>query len=217
MSCHLLSVQYRERDDPVANEQYFSMEPTSESKPKGVRIKARGVEVQLTTDSGVFAKKGLDFGSRLLIETVNLPSGAIVVDLGCGYGAISAVLSKVYPETSWVLLDVNARALELARTNVLPGSRRVEAIVSDGFMAARDVRADAILLNPPIRAGKAVIYRLFLESGQHLQPNGSLWIVIQKKQGAESARKELASHFSVVELMARDAGYFVYQCTSFHS
>lgn len=173
--------------------------------------------MQLTTDSGVFAKKGLDFGSRLLIETVQIPDAATVVDLGCGAGPIAAVLSRVYPDSSWVLLDVNERAVSLAKANVLPGSDRVEAKVSDGFSAVDGLKADTVLLNPPIRAGKQVIYRLFRESGEHLKPGGSLWIVMHKKHGAESARAELLHHFGCVELRDRDAGYHIYQCTQFLS
>jgi 16S rRNA (guanine1207-N2)-methyltransferase len=201
----------------MANEHYYSSTPNSESKPLTVQFKVRGLEVRLTTDSGVFAKKGLDYGSRLLIETVILPDVGAVVDLGCGYGAIAAVLSKVYPRTSWLLLDVNERALELARKNVLQGSERVEAVVSDGFSAVDHVAADAILLNPPIRAGKAVIYRLFEDSARHLKPSGSLWIVIHKKHGAESAKTELSRHFEHVELVTRNAGYHIFHSRGFRS
>jgi 16S rRNA (guanine1207-N2)-methyltransferase len=199
----------------VGQNHYFSATPSSESKPHQVRFKARGVEVQLTTDSGVFAKKGLDFGSRLLIETVQIPDAATVVDLGCGAGPIAAVLSRVYTDSSWILLDINERAVSLARANVLDGSKRVEARVSDGFSAVDDVTVDVVLLNPPIRAGKQVIYRLFRESGRHLKPGGSLWIVMHKKHGAESARNELLRHFGSVELKDRDAGYHIYQCTQY--
>ncbi len=118
----------------------------------------------------------------------------------------------MYPRTRWVLLDVNERAVALARENVQCLGGRAEVFVSDGFAAVPDLAADAILLNPPVRAGKAVVWRLFTESRHHLVPGGALWVVIQKKQGAPSAKAYLEQQFASVETVARDAGYHVFRC-----
>ncbi|MCL6517317.1 methyltransferase [Alicyclobacillus sp.] len=190
---------------------YYTPTPQVESQPRRVRVRVRGVELEITTDSGVFAKRGLDYGTRVLLETVQLPAAAEAVDLGCGYGVVAAVLGRVFPDSRWTLLDVNERAIELARRNVGLGER-ARLFVSDGFSAVPELMADAVVLNPPIRAGKSVVYRLFAESAQHLREEGSLWVVIHKKHGAPSARDRLELLFGSVELADRDAGYHVFHC-----
>ncbi|MCL6593588.1 MAG: methyltransferase [Alicyclobacillus sp.] len=165
------------------------------------------------TDAGVFSKRGLDYGTRVLIESVVLPAAADVVDLGCGYGAVAAVLGLVYPHSRWTLLDVNERAVALAAHNVQHLGPRARVLVSDGFAAVPDVRADAILLNPPARAGKAVVYRLLAEAAAHLQERGKLWVVVHKQQGADSVRRELGKLFQQVERAERVRGYSVWCCS----
>jgi len=193
--------------------QYFSSHPDVEHHIRTVTVAARGQTLNLRTDSGVFSKRGLDYGSRVLVESVSLPQTGTMVDLGCGYGPVAGLLAAVYPETRWILLDVNQRAVALALCNLKHLGSRIQAYESDGFAAVPDMAADAILLNPPIRAGKEVVYRLFAESRQHLSEGGQLWTVMQKKQGAESGARELKSLFSRVELVNRSGGYHVY-CSS---
>lgn len=188
---------------------YYSTDPTSASRPHDVTVHVRGVELRLITDSGVFAKKGLDFGTRLLIETVDLTGRVNVVDLGCGYGVVAAALAKVYPKTTWAMLDVNSRAVELARKNTQFLGVRRKVYQSDGFSEVPDMMADAVLLNPPIRAGKAVVYRLFEEARDHLVEGGDFWIVIQKKHGAPSAKAKLEELFGNVRLVDRASGYHI--------
>ncbi|QQE78540.1 class I SAM-dependent methyltransferase [Alicyclobacillus sp. SO9] len=195
---------------------YYTSEPSVKHETRVVEVHARATALELKTDSGVFSKKGLDYGTRLLIETVRLPEAGTIVDLGCGYGPVAGVLLRVYPKTRWVLLDVNRRAVQLAQANLGGFEQRCETHVSDGFAAVPALVADAVLLNPPIRAGKAVVYRLFAEARDHLKPGGELWIVIQKKQGAASARSTLEALFSRVELCEKSGGYHVYRSvTSF--
>jgi 16S rRNA (guanine1207-N2)-methyltransferase len=194
----------------VKDSHYYTHTPTSESRPTVVTVRVRGIELRLTTDSGVFSKRGLDFGTRLLIETVDLPNRGTMVDLGCGYGVVAASLGTVYPETQWFLLDVNERAVDLAYRNTgALGSRR-QVLQSDGFAEVPNLKADAILLNPPIRAGKAVVYRLFEEARDHLLPGGKFWIVIHKKHGAPSAKDKLEELFGQVTLVDRESGYHVF-------
>lgn len=170
---------------------------------------ARGVTCRLWTDNGVFSKRGLDAGTSLLIETVQLPATGTVVDLGCGYGAVTVVLAKTHPALQFVALDVNRRAVDLARRNTERIANRVEVLYSDGFAAVPALAAAAVLLNPPIRAGKTVIYRLFEESAEHLSENGVLWVVMHKKHGADSAERKLCELGAEVERAAHRAGYRV--------
>lgn len=192
---------------------YYASIPQSESQIRTMDIVCRGVQRKIATDNGVFAKRGLDRGSALLIAAVQLPDRGLVVDLGCGYGPVTVVLSAVYPQLSFVMLDINARAVTLAMQNTASERNRVDAFVSDGFAAVPELCADAVLLNPPIRAGKAVVYGLFEEARDHLAPGGALWVVMHKKHGAESAERKLEDLGADVRLVEREAGFRVLCCT----
>lgn len=163
-----------------------------------------------TTDNGVFSKHAVDFGSKLLIDTFAEPEipGAIL-DIGCGYGPIGITLSKSFPERRVVMTDINERAVGLAAENAAANHAKVDVFVSDLFEKTDGTFA-AIVTNPPIRAGKKVVYRLFAESFDHLDRGGSFWTVIQKKQGAPSARKALDALYGSVEVRARAKGYSVF-------
>ncbi|MDA8353999.1 MAG: methyltransferase, partial [Firmicutes bacterium] len=66
-----------------------------------------------------------------------------------------------------------------------------------------------VLTNPPIRAGKETVYRLFREARDHLKPGGALWVVIRKQQGGPSAKKELESLFRRLETAQKKKGYWI--------
>ncbi|MDQ0190395.1 methyltransferase [Alicyclobacillus cycloheptanicus] len=193
------------------SDHYYSQSPTSATQLREITIRARGMTRTVWTDNGVFSKQGLDYGTRLLVETVELPEEGTVVDLGCGYGAVTALLAPLYPKLAFLMLDVNERAVALAVKNTQFAADRVRAYVSDGFAAVPEAAADAILLNPPIRAGKQVVYRLFDEAADHLNAAGALWVVIHKKHGAESARRHLEGRYEVT-LVERAAGYHIFRC-----
>ncbi|MBH8607342.1 class I SAM-dependent methyltransferase [Thermoactinomyces sp. CICC 10521] len=192
-------------------EHYFSANPRVKSEVREVKAKLLGMPFTFKTDAGVFSKKGVDFGSRLLIETVTIEPGSSVLDLGCGYGVIGIAIAKAIPNVRVVLADVNERAVELARENarVNQAEANTDLFVSDGFSAIKQFQFNHILFNPPIRAGKATIYRLFAEAKTQLAAGGSLWIVIRKQQGAASAKKELEQHFGDVQAVAQKKGYWI--------
>lgn len=193
-------------------EHYYTKQPMVKSDPHTVRVIVRGIEIQLKTDNGIFSKKGLDYGTRLLIETVELPNRAHAVDLGCGYGPVSSVLASIYTDSRWTLLDINERAVLLAKENTSKYNERMSYYVSDGFSAVPNLQSTTILLNPPIRAGKETIYRLFSESKEHLQEGGMLWVVMQKKQGAPSAKEFLSMLFPEVTIEKKKSGYYIFCC-----
>lgn len=192
-------------------EHYFTSRPETSGDERLITARLRGDELRFWTDAGVFSRRGIDFGTRLLIETVRLPETGEILDLGCGYGPVGIACAKAAPSCRVTLVDVNQRALRLAEKNArLNGvSARVTILESDGLCALSDRLFDAVLINPPIRAGKAVVYRLFAEAAEHLRPGGSLWAVIRKKQGAESAKRELAKHFRNVTRVEQKKGYWI--------
>ncbi len=134
-----------------------------------------------------------------------------VLDLGCGWGAVGSSVGKKYPACRIVMSDVNERALALAAKNAAANGVQAETAQSDGLERVEGP-FDYILTNPPIRAGKQVIYRLFAESAQKLSPEGSLYIVIRKQQGAESAVKYLKTIFQQVDTVDKSGGFWVIRC-----
>lgn len=190
---------------------YFTKEnDTLASAKKPIWFVIRGREFKMTTDNGVFSKAGLDFGTRTMLENVEVGSGADILDLGCGFGAVGVVLGALFGARV-TMTDVNERAVELARENAL--DNRVEAVVlsGDGCLHVPGL-FDCVLTNPPIRAGKAVVYRLFREAREKLKEDGRFILVINKNQGAESAIKELSTIYGSVEVIARKSGYHVLSC-----
>lgn len=194
-------------------EHYYSKTPDSKSSPMTWDFKLRENTFTFTTDNGVFSKKEVDFGSRMLIEAFTEPEVAgEILDLGCGYGPIGISLAKSFPDRHIVMSDINERALELAKQNAkhnrldnikLENSDRLEAFEKERFAA--------VLTNPPIRAGKQVVHQMFEESCQALKENGELWVVIQKKQGAPSALQKLEELFKEVDTVEKKKGYFIFK------
>lgn len=192
-------------------EHYYSENPVAAHDEREVIFEALGLRLSCTTDAGVFSRDGLDMGTRILLEALPELHGRIL-DLGCGWGPVGTALGKKYPDAQMVLTDVNSRAVELAARNLAAnGVRNATVVQGDGFEAVEG-KFDAIVLNPPIRAGKAVIYAMFAEAAAHLNPGGALYIVIRKQQGAESAQKYLSTIYADVERIAREKGYWVLRC-----
>lgn len=198
------------------NDHYYSSKPQSASNRQTFAATLRGFAFRLTSDAGVFSRDGVDYGSRVLIDLMEIEPNAEVLDVGCGYGPMGLTAARLAPQGHVTMIDINERAVELARLNAANnGIGNVTFLPSDLFAAVDGRTYDAILTNPPIRAGKAVVHRLFAEAYEHLRPGGSLWIVIQNKQGAPSARAKLEELFgedNVVEV-GKDKGFRVYRST----
>lgn len=196
----------------IVAEHYYSNKPQVESKPQHFKFTLRDFTFSFETDTGVFSKSEVDFGSRVLIETFEMPdiSGAIM-DVGCGYGPIGLSLAKAYPDRTVYMMDINERAVALSRKNAeANGVQNVRVFESDGLSAmAEDISAAAILTNPPIRAGKETIFKFYDEAYEKLVPSGELWVVIQKKQGAPSTVSKLQERFVEVEVVEKKKGYWI--------
>lgn len=193
-------------------EHYYTARPEAAHDEHRFTATLRGTPYTFITDAAVFSRERVDFGSQLLIETMEIPESAVVLDLGCGYGPVGTVAARLAHRGRAYLVDVNERAAELAHRNLAEnGIANAEVRVGDGLAPVQGTAFDAILTNPPIRAGKAVIYRLVDEAHQALRPGGSLWVVIQTKQGAPSMKRRLQALFGEVEDAARQAGYHVFR------
>lgn len=198
---------------PDTHDHYYTASPASAHELRTFTYTWAGRTLSFTTDAGVFSKGHVDPGTLLLASA--LPQGLCgrALDLGCGWGALSVLMLARFPDLRVVMSDVNSRALALAAQNVQANGMQADAVLSDGLAGVEGL-FDVIITNPPIRAGKQVIYKMFADSRQRLTPGGRLFLVIRKQQGAPSALKYLRTLFSSVEVIARDAGYWILQGTA---
>ncbi|MCS1352525.1 class I SAM-dependent methyltransferase [Mechercharimyces sp. CAU 1602] len=193
------------------SDHYFSANPDSKAELRSIEVSLKGHSFCFYTSTGVFSKQGLDYGSRLLMESVLLPLQGAVLDLGCGYGPVGIACATMAPQCFITMVDINERAVELAKQNAERNgvAKRVQVMQSDGCSAVEGQQFAAILTNPPIRTGKEVIYNLFRQARDHLTPEGILWIVIRKQQGAVSAIAELERLGLEVQVETRKKGYWI--------
>lgn len=164
-----------------------------------------------TTDNGVFCKENVDYGSYLLIKnTFRQALGNRLLDLGCGWGPVGIIIKRFNPDIEVTAVDVNSRAVELTNLNAVQNKTLIKACLCTDILTL-NLLFDSIILNPPIRAGKVVIYDLYDKAYHTLRENGSLYIVIQKKQGASSSVNKLSELFKTVTVLDRKGGYWVIQ------
>ncbi len=195
---------------------YFSPPPGAplQTSARPLEIKVSGVRLQMQSGRGVFSKNEFDAGSRLLLQTfLNQDTASQkICDLGCGLGIIGCAIAQQRPHAQIALCDINRHAALLAarnaRENHLPNA---QVFCGDGLGAVRDVVFDAILCNPPIRAGNVVIQKLFDDAARCLQPQGALWIVVRTAQGAKSWERKLKTQWSNCEAVALHSGFRVFK------
>ena len=164
-----------------------------------------------TTDNGVFSKGNVDYGSYLLIKnTYKKELGKNVLDLGCGYGPVGIITKRFNPGIEVTSVDVNSRAVELTEINSSLNKTILKVHLCEDILTLNTL-FDSIIFNPPVRAGKIVIYGLYEKAYQTLNENGSLYIVMQKKQGANSSINKLNELFKEIKILDKDSGYWIIQ------
>mgnify|MGYP003623613232 CR=1 FL=1 len=189
-------------------EHYYSETPSSAHAVQAFDIVHAGKTLHFETDAGVFSKGHLDKGTALLLEAVPEVFSGRALDLGCGWGPVGVCMASQWPEAEIVMTDVNGRAAELSRKNIAANKLAATVYQGDGLSHIPG-SFDLIATNPPIRAGKSVMYRLFAESMERLLPGGALYVVIRKQQGADSAQKYLQTLSDDVSIVARGSGFRV--------
>lgn len=186
---------------------YYAENPDSAHDIHELKVTLLGQSFTFLTDSGVFSKKMVDYGSQVLLNTLDFEKGKILLDLGCGYGPLGISLAKVQGVKP-TMVDVNNRAIDLAKQNAQKNGVEADIFQSDIYEKVNGT-FDYIISNPPIRAGKQVVHTIISESINYLKVGGNLTIVIQKKQGAPSAKAKMEEVFGNVEILKRDKGYYI--------
>ncbi|MCI5701846.1 MAG: methyltransferase [Erysipelotrichaceae bacterium] len=186
---------------------YFVNDDNLKSEIREFKINFLNQDFVFKTDNGVFSKGELDYGTYLLLTTVlNLDIKGKVLDLGCGYGAIGVVISKL-KNTKVTMVDVNKRAVHLSKMNVSDNKCDCLVINSDGYLNVSD-KFDYIITNPPIRVGKTKLYELMIDSKNYLNENGVIYLVIRKEQGAKSFIKDMSEYYNV-NVLEKSKGFYI--------
>lgn len=189
---------------------YFTNDNDNDLSGKTFNINIKNNIYKFQTSSGVFSKSYLDFGSKVLIETVVVNKDDYkILDLGSGYGPVGIVLAKENPQNVVTMIDINKKACELAKINAKLNDVSNVNIINNNLLEGIDEKFDLILTNPPIRAGKDIVFKLYEQAYHTLNDGGRLNVVIQKKQGAPSTEKKLNELFKNVKIVKKVKGYWI--------
>ena len=186
---------------------YFAENPDAKHDIHELNVELLGQRLTFLTDAGVFSKKMIDYGSRVLLSVLDFEAGEQVLDVGCGYGPLGLTLAKAQGVTA-TMVDINQRALDLAQKNAERNQISADIFQSNVYEKVSGI-FDHIISNPPIRAGKQVVHEVISGSYEHLTEGGDLTLVIQKKQGAPSAKSKTEAVFSNCEIVKKDKGYYI--------
>ncbi len=189
---------------------YFTPKPKVGHATRTLRFLYRGRVLSFTTDLGIFSYEGVDPGTSLLIENMELEEDENVLDIGCGWGAIGIAAAVSVPQGQATLVDVNHRAILLARQNARANHlSNVEVLQGDLFAPVGERRFDLIATNPPYKAGRDLVIRALEEAPAHLTPGGRLLLVGKGSQGVLFYQRWLEERWASVEVMGRRSGYRV--------
>ena len=189
---------------------YFDKNTNVESNEVTIKAEICGKLYTFKTDNNVFSKKGLDFGTRTLLESLNVENiSGDVLDFGCGYGPIGIYI-KSNAGANVDMIDVNLRALNLAKINASLNKVDVNIFESDIYSNVNK-KYDYIITNPPIRVGKKILYEILISAKDYLKESGHLIFVINKDQGAKSTMKDMEKYYKV-KLINKNKGFFIIDC-----
>lgn len=191
-------------------EHYFTNNDNLKSEIRKIEYSVFDTFFIFYSDLGVFSKNKIDYGSEVLIkEYLKTAKHEIkVLDVGCGYGYMGIVISKL-TSSEVTMIDVNRRALHLAKRNIEENHVNAIALESDAYENITG-KYDVIITNPPIRAGKNKVLEILLDAKEHLKENGELWFVINKNQGAKSIAKELIKYYKF-EIINKSKGFYIFK------
>jgi 16S rRNA G1207 methylase RsmC len=191
------------------SEHYFSADPSVRFRREPVEAEVWGRTLRLTSGAGVFSRGHLDHATAVLFRETEPPRSGRVLDLGCGYGVIGLAIAVASPDTVVTGVDVNERALLLARENAaaLGVADRFTACLPDDL--PDDATYDEIWSNPPIRIGKPALHALLLSWLPRLVPGGRAVMVVGKNLGADSLQRWLIEQGHPTERVASAKGFRV--------
>lgn len=192
--------------------QYFDNDKNIKSERKIIKFNFDNKVFSIYSDNGVFSKDRFDYGTRVLLNSVDIDKlFGNVLDLGCGLGVVGIILGTFNKGINIDMVDINERAIDLAKNNLVLNNVKANVFVSDIYSNI-DNKYDFIITNPPIRAGKNVIRGFLLGSYDYLKDDGILYFVMRKDHGVKSMIGELSVKFNT-SIVNKDKGFYVVLCT----
>ena len=189
-------------------EHYFTNNKNLKENINEISAKVKNTQFIFYTDNGVFNKKGLDYGTRVLLENIDLSNKLSFLDVGCGCGPIGIYISKQNQSYSVDMIDVNEKVINLVKKSLLKNKiDNARVFISDVYENIKN-KYDMIITNPPIHAGKTKVYEIIRGASNYLNEKGELWIVIRKDQGAKSLMKDMSDIYNF-EIVKRDNGFYI--------
>lgn len=188
--------------------QYFDNDVTLLDKPKELKYNYFGHDLIFKTNSGMFSKDEIDLFSRKLLENIETQEYQKILDLGCGYGLLGISLAQRF-NCEVYFVDITTRACEYTKINCQLNKINNYTIVQDDGIKNLNEEFDLIVINPPIHAGKKVVYRLYQESVEHLSATGQLYLVVHKKHGAQTTLVFLKTIAARVEVISKEKSLYI--------
>lgn len=188
---------------------YFKNDSNVKSERRNLYFEFKGYNLRFVSDNGVFSKNEIDDGSELLLKTyIEKGRRGRVLDVGSGVGVIGITVSKVN-DCEVNMLEINKRAVDLCEENInINNVNKCIVYESDLYEKANGV-FDVVISNPPIRAGKKVVFEILEKAKEFLNVNGELWIVVRKSHGADSCKKKMNEVYGNCEIVKRDKGFYI--------
>ena len=189
---------------------YYSEKQTSPLRLCKIKSAIMGKVFEFYSGSGVFSKKKVDNGTRVLVENCIVKNSWKILDLGCGYGVVGVVIAKIFPKTTVLMVDVNKRALKLAKMNLeLNNIKNADVKYSNLYLNVKE-KFNTIVVNPPITAGRKLCFRIIEEAKEHLEKNGLLQLIARHRKGGKILGEKMLEVFGNMEEKAKSGGYRLY-------
>ena len=187
--------------------QYFENDEKVKSNITIKEAEVRGIKYYFYTDNGIFNKSGLDYGTRLLLNNLDISNKTSFLDIGCGAGVVGIYLKKLNNDFTVDMCDINKRAVDITNKGLKKNNLVDNAFVSDAYSNIES-KYDCIISNPPIHAGKEKVYEIIRGASTHLTASGELWIVMRKDQGALSMMNDNKDLYNF-EIITKDKGFLI--------
>lgn len=195
------------------NNHYYNNNSNLKSDQRILKYTFKQETISYFTDNGTFSKDHIDFGTNVLLNSIEV-EGKTICDVGCGCGIIGLSIGKKYKDSLVTMVDVNDRCISLTNKSIeynkLPNCKCIKSSLYENL---KDEMFDMIISNPPIRAGKEIVHGVISDGFNHLNDGGSIWVVIQKKQGAPSMEKKMLEVFGNCETVNKEKGYYIFKST----
>lgn len=171
-----------------------------------IKTEIKGITLEFKTDA-LFSPRDIDKGTLSMLSVIDFETDDKVLDLGCGYGVVGILASKLIGAENVVMVDVDEIAVKSAIENAnLNGVPDIKINVSDGLSQVEEAGFTKIISHPPYHVDFAVP-KLFIEKGfNRLSTGGKMYMVTKRK---DWYKNKLTAIFGGVRVWEID-DYFVF-------